>query len=73
VNLAAPRYLQFPSTHAAYAYVQAQEFASREEARDRETNALIEAFRRVDMICLDSWSQTNCRRDLPLPAWRRAR
>jgi hypothetical protein len=62
VNLAAPRYLQFPSTHAAYAYVQAQEFASREEARDRETDALCLAFAKIDLQVHDDYSQTGATR-----------
>jgi hypothetical protein len=60
VNLAAPRYLQFPSTHAAYAYVQAQELITREEERESETRRLCEAFARVDLIIEDSLSVTGC-------------
>jgi hypothetical protein len=70
VNLAAPRYLQFPSTHAAYAYVQAQELITREEERESETKRLCEAFARLDLIVCDELSVSrNVRTGRRLRPW----
>lgn len=65
------RYLRFPSLRLAKAYAQAIDTLDESAAYEAETRQLEAAFARLDMVVCDWLSATKCRRDLPLPAWRR--